>query len=348
MAKCSVSRRLIMAQLMAGCSLLVAGCGGGGSGAVAPPAPPPPPPPAPPPPAPPPPPPPTNTSLTDLRFDQTFFVPFARLRFGTSSGIGGAFQVQAFPISNGNIFKYVAADQSYIFDATQNFPTLDGTIPADTTIFTFPPSDINRALSTADTTVYGTMRLFQLFKPGNSNPILALNFASFGSIAVGQNPRAQGDRITETRPFSYGIPAPAVSVARSGTETYRGVLRGQAVGERTILGSIPFINATGTFELTIDFTSKTLTGNVVLSGTVLDGQGNPLRVDNFGTFPINRSGPLTTLPQLSGTVGTGEFQGMLAGPNAEEVSFTFSTSVVYTGVTPPIVIPLVASAAGKR
>jgi len=96
----------------------------------------------------------------------------------------------------------------------------------------------------------------------------------------------------------------------------------------------------GTLSVTIDFTSKTFSGNITLTATQ-NGTSYSL-----GSFTIAQSGGAALKP-LTGTVGNGRFGGLIGGPAAEELGGSFHLSAP-DPVRPGQMIEIVVTGAAKR
>jgi len=163
---------------------------------------------------------------------------------------------------------------------------------------------------TIDPTQYSHTLL--LSRPGSSNPLINLNYAGYGSFTYVRSNKTDAD--TDFRPFGYVLSNPASGNTQSGTLIYRGRLIGDA--KETTLLATKHYSITGTVEVTVDFTAKTFTATLDLTGQrdLNNGGGS------FAFGQISYTQANADFTQLNGTRNRGKLFGMFAGPAAEEMA----------------------------
>lgn len=291
-------------------------------------------------------PPPANTDLINLKADQTFqtwVTVYAYDWSGTSSqpDIKGDL-----PPAHDNVLGYLAAGQAYTYNFKNSY------IAPSTTTPTFDLSSRQSASSDATYSKYLVMTgsgmfpynyWLTLFNPGPNNPKVALTYASAGSILLRQATLSSIEHFDQ-RFFTYGFPTASGNLPTSGTFTYHGVLSGGGLSAQALAPAgvaSRQVAVTGTFDATVDFGGRVLSGNVTLLEQV-----DPSTTASIGTATLG-NGVFTALPDLTGKVGSGSLGGFVAGPGAEEIAFTMAFDLPDPrngGAT----MHIVASAAGKK
>lgn len=299
---------------------------------------------------------PVNTDLISLKADQTFqtWVTVYAFDFDTGQGAAPVVKADRAP-AHDNVLSYTAANQSYIFDFKDSH--IIGSVPASgTQIPPFGPATRNQT-RTGAFTVYSDSPSggmfpynyrFTLLNAGSSNTQIALTYAGFGSTQLSRaSPSSLAQR--DYRPFAYGFPSTGVDIPTSGIVTYRGILRGTGTSSQSNAPAVGFTNrfiaVAGTFDATIDFSGRVLSGTVTLLEQT-DPDNNPDTTVPLGTAALG-SGVFTALPDLTGKVGSGSFGGFVAGPGAPEIAFTMAFDLPDPrngGAS----MHIVASAAGKK
>lgn len=306
--------------------LALAGCGGGGSDNMGGPpiVVPPPPPPAPPPP--PPPPPPSNTTVSDLQFDQIFMTATANIQYPVGQPMKNA---NVFPVTVAPLFGFRASDRSFTFDGSANFSGPSTTVlPAR-----FLPADAQPQISTSFFTQYminaqpvipsnTPQHRLRLYRSPSASDQVPYRFATHGFFEY-LSQTGLGDLVlVDHRPFAFGLFTPSTFTSQS-IVTYRGVVDGRTVTDtESIVDGVPVLDINGTFEITFDFARRTLRGSVSMQGR--DNRGQTIQLP---VIQLAESAGTVTFPRVSGTAGSGNFEGFFAGPNGEEYGFAFQTSL---------------------
>ena len=249
-----------------------------------------------------------NNSVDPLLFSETFTHRFSQLGFedlgdGTTGPDATLFRSSA-------DLAFDASDRSFTYrDTAAGIETYVG---AD---------DIVAAETTSALTVYqvtgsdGITYRLTLNKPGASNPVIALSYASFGHWQQVQSPDA--DRID--RWFAWGVRTNGLQIP-TGTGTFEGIILGTA----TRFGAGPIYDLGGTASFAMDFGASSFTGSLHPVGTSMaDGSTRDFGSFNFDRGAIDADAGLTA-DIVNGTNGyLGFFEGALYGPNATEVGGSF-------------------------
>lgn len=164
-----------------------------------------------------------------------------------------------------------------------------------------------------------------VFKEPNATPAIAERYTATG--AWQQNTAAGTSTRVKLDYFSYCNSTSPQALPVSGVKTYRWFGTANYAEDRQLY----FAQAAGT--LTVDFSNRTFSTNVGLSGTDFLG-GNFGGLTNFDASG-NLVGSSARVVTSSTRVGqSGSMQLQLCGPNAEEVIFTyagFSPSYTFVG-----------------
>ncbi|MEP7007869.1 MAG: hypothetical protein ABI810_17955 [Sphingomonas bacterium] len=250
------------------------------------------------------------------------------------NGSGGGPDFLAPQVSDG--LRYSQSEKRYTFFAQNNL--LNSSLDESTS---FGPADVVASQSNQQQTVYSRtcgsyFYQLMLFNPGPANPVLALNYASYGNYWY---------RLTSAtgvshdfRPFGYGLATSAAGLNRTGISTYTGRVEGRA--QQPLLADY---TVTGTLVLTVDFDRKTFTAVVDLTSQRVGGGA----AIHLGPVNITQSGS-ANLAQLIGTTGGGSLAGFLAGPAAEEVAVTLNLTTLNPDIGGGNNLNLALSGAAKR
>lgn len=123
------------------------------------------------------------------------------------------------------------------------------------------------------------------------------------------------------------------------------------VTDRGVTNNRDIANLSGTIQLLVDYSNRTLSGTITLTG-VVEGRTNTT-VDS-GTITLSQRQALASLATLSGRASPtengapGRFLGLLNGPNAEELGLTFAVEITRTLNALALNFRIVGSAAAKR
>jgi len=168
---------------------------------------------------------------------------------------------------------------------------------------TFGKADIVTAQSDASKTTYETDKMKgYVFTPGGGNPVLALSYVSFADIGV-KDP-VDRSKLDEQSFVYFGFQTPKVVIPVTGKASYSGIAVGHA--------NLPSMGFTG------------------------DVTGHSAFVVNFGTNTVDLNLSLHTVEQtardlpafarnatLNGNSFYGQMNGVLFGPNGEEIAATW-------------------------
>ncbi len=164
--------------------------------------------------------------------------------------------------------------------------------------------------------------VLKLYKPGPTNPELALTYASYGIWDQTQTPATNGLNFLDRLYFTYGIASTAFP--RTGTANYTGFINGHGGG--TASGSDPF-SVAGNFNFTFDFAADNFSGTFSPTGTNLRTSAAMA----LGTYSVTSSrGPLATGGGFDGSLilagaanPSGSLKGGFFGPIYNEIAGTF-------------------------
>lgn len=188
----------------------------------------------------------------------------------------------------------------------------------------FGPAEISADLSTADMITYkrdcpylgldktSYTSFLSLSRPGSSNPLITLNYVGYGSFEFNKNQITLS--YTDFRPFGYVLSNPASGNSQSGTFVYRGLVIGD--GAEGPFSANKHYSITGSAEITVDFTAKTFTAILDLTGKRSANSGGGSYA--FGKITYTQSN--ADFAQLNGTRDRGKLLGLFGGPAAEEMA----------------------------
>lgn len=190
----------------------------------------------------------------------------------------------------------------------------------------FGPAEISADLSTAEMIAYrrncpsatinntAYTHILSLSRPGSSNSLITLNYVGYGSFVFLRSTKTSTE--TDFRPFGYVLSNPTSGNSQSGTLVYRGRLVGDGT-QNTLLATRHY-SITGTVEVTVDFTAKTFTAILDLTGERSPNNGGGSYA--FGKISYTQSN--ADFAQLNGTRDRGKLLGLFGGPTAEEIALT--------------------------
>jgi len=250
----------------------------------------------------------------------------------------------------GQTLSYVDATQRYTFNAS-SAPLYSDVDPSSS----FGPADISSdsdnhyLIYSHSCPTFGKMSSstsLRIFRAGNVNDLLALNFASFGIFTYGAG--GIGFSVSDVRPFTFGVPTSAAALPSTGSATYNGIVIGSAAineNPSDTSGNFHYYDIAGSLHLTVNFASKAFTGTLEAKLTSVGDGSTPAKTYNV-TIPVTQSGAATLAP-LNGSAGAGRLTGFLAGSAAEEAGISFSL-VMPDPADPTKTISLAGAGAGKR
>ncbi len=195
------------------------------------------------------------------------------LQYTTEDGVQRVANAQSVAPAIGSVFAFTPAQNGY------TYTLLNGTVnpsASEAAIFTAASG------KTCDVTplCFGNGFAFQQVdaNPGSyiltrllsgpGNPLIVLNFTSFGTfmesfVDAGGGPRQHVD----LRPFAYGVASDPAIVPTTGTTTFNGLVLGQATGNKPgATGTSNIYKVTGTFQLVANYAASTATLKLVLDG----------------------------------------------------------------------------------
>jgi hypothetical protein len=264
----------------------------------------------------------SNLSLLSLPADQIFPTKGAHFRFYTDPATGKLALVSAEDVSQftgggsiGPQINYTAGNTTYAISDSYFFRA--GTYgPAQSVT---PQPD---ARYTEYRTVNGTDgTVLKLYKPGATNPELALTYSSFGIWDQSAKPAGDGLNHTDRVYFTYGIAATAFP--RTGTASYSGIIRGTA---GSTLPGDPY-DVTGNFNFNFDFAADNMSGTFspILTDVLTGAQRSA------GVYALTQTrGPQAGGQYFDGfltltgaTQPTGAFKGGFFGPAINEIAGTW-------------------------
>lgn len=213
-----------------------------------------------------------NTSLAQLVTPQLFYADSTTLTVRTPRN-GGAPAISDYPGLLGN-----GVSRSQFTDKTSGNvsfgPPSSNLAGGDYTVTSIVTGDAN--FTTYNRTIASQPTKLELYKTGSANKELALTYASFGrySTSVDSDPvQSEVDRVF----FVYGFNTPSGLFAnRTGTASYAGVAYGAGADPSGAL-----LDVTGTTQMTVDFGSQSLSGNLALAG-----RNNAASID-YGAFAFS-------------------------------------------------------------
>ncbi|MGR4892172.1 transferrin-binding protein-like solute binding protein [Sphingopyxis sp. LARHCG72] len=241
----------------------------------------------------------TLPRLTELTSPRTF-------RANSAEMTGSNPFVNRHPLT----ITYDPATQSYSFNTEQytgfNVPHID-----------IGPAQLDTARSTASIAVYtpalaNDTATVRIFKPGGSNPVLALSYASFATITSAPKMLPDVQRTT-TLSYLYGIQTPRLQMPTSGSASYAGIIAGG--GSVYQNGTAASYDLGGTSRFAMDFKAATFTGSLDITGVSMADASSR----QFGIFGISGS-----IEGNIGVGGQGSFataNGQITGANVETNSF---------------------------
>lgn len=253
-----------------------------------------------------------NSSLTDLRFNETLLGDAARMKFRVSaSGTASGFDPNVVLVSNNLGVRYDAATQSY-------------TVVGDFTSSTFGPAQ--RTSSNAALTNYerqsGTKQEnLTLFNAGSGNTRLALTYASFGAYQTIDTGNGN-DLGVDTTFFNYGIRTSAADMPRTGTATYDTIVDGlfaDSSGVYSLSGDSSFV---------ADFAASTVGSTLSLRGEhIVSGADKLFATQSLsGTIRSDSNGQHFSAEGNDRNGTSTSMQGMFYGPAAVEIGGVFGIS----------------------
>jgi hypothetical protein len=292
-----MSRQRVSVLLLSSTFLALTACGGGGGISSTPPAPltvtPPPPPP-------PPPPLPTPAGYEAVKI-------FPGITSSTSFATVGAEisgNASAPITTSGYDVRYDAGSGLYIFD----LPTSD-------------PGGFYQKTSNAPDVSYWGGGLIQtshsgtvwppmyVLKPAATNPAIQLTYTSF----AGYSQAGPMDDLPHGF-VAFGSATPAGSVPTTGSASYSAISQGATFDQQNYV--------TGNASLQFNFGSGTLAGYFDPELIYFYGNGNPIPLGRYDFVnTVYGVGSTTFSGQLSNSAvpGTGTFNGLFTGPNAQEL-----------------------------
>lgn len=213
-----------------------------------------------------------NTSLAQLVTPQLFYADSTTLTVRSPRN-GGAPAISDYPGLLGN-----GVSRSQFTDKTSGNvsfgPPSSNLAGGDYTVTSIVTGDAN--FTTYNRTIASQPTKLELYKTGSANKELALTYASFGrySTSVDSDPvQSEVDRVF----FVYGFNTPSGLFAnRTGTASYAGVAYGAGADPSGAL-----LDVTGTTQMTVDFGSQSLSGNLALAG-----RNNAASID-YGAFAFS-------------------------------------------------------------
>lgn len=276
----------------------------------------------------------TNPSLVNLQFDQIFdYLGTVGRQYGASNSSGTS--ADFFNGGNSNVqptrIKYVASSGSF-----ELVEAIDGNVPTvistrGTADASLTDSRFNGYSASAPNSIW-RMRIYKI---GSGNSEIALTYSSYYNLEYA-SPQAGGG----TMPFwsmwvPFGITTPNSAMPTTGTASYTGVFNGSA---NDGVPGAALASATGPVNFTVDFGTRTLTGNfhpviTYQSGATYDlGTVNLVNgiYDNPGVTSFGVVGPPGVLAQFSNVnLYNGILGGKFFGPNFQEL-----TGLVYSNYVP--------------
>ncbi|MCJ1962176.1 transferrin-binding protein-like solute binding protein [Novosphingobium mangrovi (ex Hu et al. 2023)] len=271
---------------------LLAACGGGGSsgGAIG---------------SVPPPPAPTNSSLADLRYDQSF-----------ANDAAGVSAVWDMTTGTGVSSRPEPVSLAIAYDADTN----GYTISANDIVRTFLPSDIQTTSENETVYLVDDTRLTLITKGYAGD--LTTNYVRMGLL---QDNRVEGSlQSADLISFTYGLPTNAAATPRSGSAAYAT----QAFGASTAPGEEPKAFM-GAGQIDFDFAQGIFSGHSYLneyglvSGSQISGGG--IELTTLGQIS-SQDASLTGTAVFRGWDGTvaSALNGSLYGPDGQELGASFS------------------------
>lgn len=295
-------------------------------------------------------PPSANTDLINLKADQAFETWVTAYAYDLASTTSQPDIKADLPPAHDNVLNYFAAGQNYTYNFKNSY------IGPSTTTPSFDLSSRVQASSNATYTLYRVATgsgmfpynyWFTLLNAGPNNPKISLTYATGGSILLRQSTLSSIQHYDQ-RFFAYGFPTASGNLPTSGAVTYHGVLFGAGLSSQALVpsgASSRQVSVTGTFDATIDFSGRVLSGTVTLLEQT-DPDNNPDTTVPLGTATLS-AGVFTALPDVTGKVGSGSLGGFVAGPGAPEIAFTMALDVPDPR-NGNVSMHIVASAAGKK
>ena len=103
---------------------------------------------------------------------------------------------------------------------------------------------------------------------GAGNPVIVLNYTSFGEFEEAYTDPAAGPRLqVDLRPFAYGVASTGDAIPTTGTATFNGVVVGQATGDKPgATGTSNIYKLTGSLQAVVDYAARTATLKLTMSG----------------------------------------------------------------------------------
>lgn len=210
----------------------------------------------------------------------------------------------------------------------------------------FGPGNLDADHSNSSVSVYNSSDSTQtsqvtLFNPGASNPTLALTYVSFANIRS-SIPNGSGwvNHVEYYAPF--GVVTPAVSVPKTGTASYSGIIYGSAT-QVSAGGATSQYALSGSSTLAVDFGASTLAATLNFTGTPTGGgagtslgsvtMNGTLGKDAAGNSSFSASAYGGSTPE---TFNNGNLQGAFYGPAANEFGFSFANTQGVSGGSPRI------------
>jgi len=165
---------------------------------------------------------------------------------------------------------------------------------------------------------------------GTGNPVLVLNFTSFGLFAEGLADSAAGRAQVDLRPYAYGVTSPSGAIPTTGTATFAGLVLGQATGNKPgATGTSNIYKLTGTMALVVDYAAKTATLKLTLAGDAI-GCGST------GT-PACNPDITATYDSTAGTLASGVVTFTLPGGGSAKF-FLAGGAEATTGSSPTVAV----------
>lgn len=240
------------------------------------------------------------------------------------------------------LLRYFANAQSYRFVATDN--RIDSNVDQTRD---FTPADVAsnavRFTTYRNSSFSGFSMAYELIRlnAAATNDLVALTHASFGAFSYERSDKL-GNTSVDYRPFGYAILTPAVQIPTTGSLTYKGPIIGRAAPVESDVNGAFAYELTGHFTVTFDFAARTLSGTMSITGK----RRFSTETVDFGSFPLQQQTALASVGAFSASAGSGKARGLIAGPNASEI--TLSATFSKPNAVGVLTYQFTISGAGKR
>jgi hypothetical protein len=195
------------------------------------------------------------------------------LQYTTEGGVQRVANLLSVAPAMGSVFAFTPAASGY------TYTLLNGTVnpsPSEAAIFTAASGKVCDVV----TLCFGNGFVFQQVPAGAGfynlsrlvsgpgNPVIVLNFTSFGLFEEAFADATGGPRQhIDLRPFAYGVAADPTTVPTTGTATFNGLVLGQATGNKPgTTGTSNIYQLSGSFQIVADYAAGTATLKLVVAG----------------------------------------------------------------------------------